>query len=863
MAAGLRVAAERPGLVVVVADPWMGATRFMWELADAVAQAGARTVHLRGGGDLTARLGAGLAAADLRADPVKSSALAPFVAPVEADSDPSHELHAIGRALSGTPGLLIGQSREIPTGAGFVELGPLTEDAAREILAEVSPRLDLATADRILELACGRPGVIVELGRANRVPLPDEEPLRVAPALRRAAERLIADVDETELDVLRWAAVLGGLFEPGQIERLTSRTHDGTGPVLDRLTIAGLLEEPAGAGPVTIRMRDPLLGEVVRQDIAPSERRRRSAAVLNLCRSLGQEPADLIPHAISVADPTEVISLSLRAAAAARDRGDSHAALRHTERALRWTERRRPDEERLAALLEHGLALATSGEWDEASRTLGDVIRRQRRAGDEAAALRALTAWARIRFHAGDRTEAMDLIARNIRDDGPHLPERAATFISAAMMAATDGQHSAALSWARRARDEAMACDDQPHVIQAGNAIGLAEVFSSASPAGLEHFREAFRIAKAGGFTRQAALTLNNEAVAMGMLGMPRRAADRAQEGLDIVESNGIGELTGPLAHNLAESLGNMGRLREARRFARRAHAAYEDIGATLAETLSALLAWLDFAEGRPADALTALRAIGEDLDPDTPMDSAAVIAALHAHVAAAAGESAEAAEIVRAALSRWGDTEDRLDTMPLLGAACEVLPSSEARPYLKELRISADAGSPLAAALVTYAEACAARSNASKLTLLRAAAEQFAGIDYQWRSARCLMLAGEANPDREEAVNDLLEARRMFREMEAPGWRSKCEAALRARGHMFVMASRHTEDSGLSERELEVLDLVAQGFRNKEIADRLFLSEKTVGRHLERIYSKLGVRSRTAAVSAAVERGLISEVVS
>jgi DNA-binding NarL/FixJ family response regulator len=67
------------------------------------------------------------------------------------------------------------------------------------------------------------------------------------------------------------------------------------------------------------------------------------------------------------------------------------------------------------------------------------------------------------------------------------------------------------------------------------------------------------------------------------------------------------------------------------------------------------------------------------------------------------------------------------------------------------------------------------------------------------------------------------------------------------------------TEDkSGLSERELEVLRLVAEGLTNPQVADRLYVSPRTVGFHLRSIYRKLGVPSRTAAAKAALEQGLI-----
>jgi DNA-binding NarL/FixJ family response regulator len=72
------------------------------------------------------------------------------------------------------------------------------------------------------------------------------------------------------------------------------------------------------------------------------------------------------------------------------------------------------------------------------------------------------------------------------------------------------------------------------------------------------------------------------------------------------------------------------------------------------------------------------------------------------------------------------------------------------------------------------------------------------------------------------------------------------------------LMNRMRTPDTVLSRRESEVLGLVAGGLSNAEIAGRLFLTQATVKSHLVHIYGKLGVESRTAAIAAARERGLI-----
>jgi NarL family two-component system response regulator LiaR len=62
----------------------------------------------------------------------------------------------------------------------------------------------------------------------------------------------------------------------------------------------------------------------------------------------------------------------------------------------------------------------------------------------------------------------------------------------------------------------------------------------------------------------------------------------------------------------------------------------------------------------------------------------------------------------------------------------------------------------------------------------------------------------------------------------------------------------------GLTEREMEVLDLVAQGKSNSDIAGTLFVTTKTVKYHLTGIFSKLGVRNRTEAAAFAINNGLV-----
>jgi two-component system NarL family response regulator len=75
---------------------------------------------------------------------------------------------------------------------------------------------------------------------------------------------------------------------------------------------------------------------------------------------------------------------------------------------------------------------------------------------------------------------------------------------------------------------------------------------------------------------------------------------------------------------------------------------------------------------------------------------------------------------------------------------------------------------------------------------------------------------------------------------------------------HLAAKLARRVSGQTLSEREINVLKLLAQGKSNKEIGSALFISEGTVKSHLKRIFGKLGVISRTEAVAKATRHGLI-----
>jgi len=118
---------------------------------------------------------------------------------------------------------------------------------------------------------------------------------------------------------------------------------------------------------------------------------------------------------------------------------------------------------------------------------------------------------------------------------------------------------------------------------------------------------------------------------------------------------------------------------------------------------------------------------------------------------------------------------------------------------------------------------------------------------------------------DDEDAIQTRLEAaaeaRRALINFDRLGARplgDRARRVLRDLGER-LRPPRQVVTGDLSDRELQVVRLVADGFSNKEIADRLYISPRTVTTHLQHVYQRLGLASRTALIRWALDRGLAS----
>jgi DNA-binding CsgD family transcriptional regulator len=220
-----------------------------------------------------------------------------------------------------------------------------------------------------------------------------------------------------------------------------------------------------------------------------------------------------------------------------------------------------------------------------------------------------------------------------------------------------------------------------------------------------------------------------------------------------------------------------------------------------------------------------------------------------------AQGRTATAVAAVRRLVNETGNAVHRSRLLP---AAVEILLRGDladaAADLAAELRsIAASFCCPSVQARADHAGAqiaLATSDPAASLPLLRRERGVWERAGARYDTARSRMLLGKvlrALGDDQSAVTELTAARRVLAELGA-----------KPAEHEAAALIRPILPCGLTEREVEVLRLVAAGKTNPEIAAHLVLSEKTVGRHLSNIFNKIDVTTRTAAAAFAYQHQLI-----
>jgi DNA-binding CsgD family transcriptional regulator len=223
-----------------------------------------------------------------------------------------------------------------------------------------------------------------------------------------------------------------------------------------------------------------------------------------------------------------------------------------------------------------------------------------------------------------------------------------------------------------------------------------------------------------------------------------------------------------------------------------------------------------------------------------------------------AQGQVAAAEAAIRRAVD---EAQDRAARAKLLAAQVEIALAASDIPAA---RAAADALSEIAAEIAApFLHAVAAHAMGAvllgegdaraALAALRRAWTAWQEIEAPYEAARVRVLIGRACRalgDEDTAEMELDAARWAFRQLGAAPDLVRVEA--------LSKKAVATAAGGLTAREAQVLRLVAAGKTNREVAADLFLSEKTVARHVSNIFTKLGLSSRSAATAYAFRHGLV-----
>ena len=253
--------------------------------------------------------------------------------------------------------------------------------------------------------------------------------------------------------------------------------------------------------------------------------------------------------------------------------------------------------------------------------------------------------------------------------------------------------------------------------------------------------------------------------------------------------------------------------------------------------------------EGAAATAATAVE-IGERF-------SDADLVALAAHMQ---GEILVRSGRLREGLGLFDETTDRLQRAGLLSAYVEIMlavgGTDRAQHMCNELdETTKKHDTEMLRAMAAQARGAvelASGEAATALSTLRRGWQAWDELEAPYEAARTRMLVGEACRalgDEEGFALELDAARATFELLGAAPDVASIDD---------LIGRTSTPDHGLTSREMEVLRLVAKGESNKEIAASLVISEHTVARHVQNIFTKLGVASRTAAGAYAFEHDLV-----
>jgi ATP/maltotriose-dependent transcriptional regulator MalT len=695
----------------------------------------------------------------------------------------------------------------------------------------------------------------LELGGEGDVPVPD--------TVRDAVLMGLARVSEEAREAAEAAAVAGQTVDLNLVGELSSDA--GTGELVSH----GLLVED---GDGRASFRHALSREAIYADVPWLRRRALHRRVAEAVEDAGGPSMEIAAHWIGAREPgraREGLVRAVRESEAVHAHRDAAAAGRQALDL--WP----ADEDmtgRIDVLERYARCSELTGDLSEAVRGWRELAEIRGTRGEEldyAEVERRLAAVYELKGESEPAFEARRLAAQAFAGAG-RPAESATERLAMANQRRLGAHYSDAIELARAAADEATLAGRTDLRARAFGLEGVARARKGEFDAGLERVRSGLALALEHDLSAVAAELYQRLGIVLYDSADYRRAEEALDEALGLCRTDGAASTEVACVSCLVYVLRERGEWGRAAEMSRDLIAA--DSAGWVAEGM------LGSIHGFQGKVASARRLLGASLAVSGPVghyhmwiDSTAALA----YVAATEGADDEAAAHCRALLERWEQSEDHHYSIWWLHWAAGFMAARGDRAGVHVCaealtRIASTTGHAYAIGALAHAIGEAALADGDPATaaeqLLRAV-EIYRGVDVPFERAQVEVRAGialAACGEREPALERLSDGYRTARKL---GARPLCAQAARevaalgesVSGRLGSRAAADTDGAGLSRRELEVVRLIAIGRTNREVAQELFLSPRTVDMHVRNILRKLDCRSRVEAAHRAGELKLLS----
>ncbi len=748
-----------------------------------------------------------------------------------------------------------------------VERIELARFARGEVAAQLEAILGAPPSRRLLDLVIerseGNAFLVEEIAGAV---LAGADPGYLPPSLRDMLLVRAEQLSEAAQQVLRTVAVAGSWSPDRLLAAVTSLDEGALYAALREAVDHHLLVvDASGRG---YAFRHALAREAVYDDMLPGERVRLHTAY---AEALSADPelagdaaagAALAYHFYAAHDLPRALTASVDAARAARAAYAPGEAQRHLERVLELWPRVADPAARCGIDRVEVLRLAS-----DAANAAGEIERALTLLGEAAAELGPDADPERRAVLVVQRSNVVRALGRGeesipaleaVLAELPGVPSRARVLVLTQLAAVQlNASFAEASVSAEAAVTAARAAGAQELEADAEITLGIARAYLGDHADGQRRLEAGLRIARDGGHQTTALRAYVNLSDLLTIAGRYEEAAETARAGLEAAERVGQRRSFGAyLRGNLAEPLLRLGR--------------WEEAGAVIEEGVASEPEGVFLGTVRIAGAELALhrgelevvRRELERLDAVLSADDwqySENIAYIAAEAERQRGALAAAREVVAGRLGGGHHGSDRY-TWPLLWLGLRI-----------EGDLAAGGGSPVAelARLADELPATTARAHAFRALVAPEQARAL-GRECDWAPALAafrstgevhmvayallrLAAARAAAGDRPAATAAAVEAGELARALGArPLLDELRETARRARLALEPPSADPLAAYGLTEREQEVLALVAQGRSNSQIGSELFITRKTASVHVSNILAKLGVTSRGEAAALA-----------